>query len=308
MKKNDSGLVAVLVFALAKGAKLLKSFKALTALKFLKTFGSMLASIFAYSFGMGWEFATGFVLLMFIHELGHVAANKRLGIKSSWPMFIPFLGAIIFVPPFKNRKEEAISGYGGPLAGTVASVVLYGAWAVTPGHPAILLALSYVSAFLNLFNLIPIRPLDGGRVAQILGGWTGYVGFALLAGYVIYERDLELIFLVMLVLINTTVFPVLGFAACVVGSLFLIAHLFATSPGAVRITFDLAFLLLFNSLLYGKMKACLEKKQRGFTEKEMPPEPMHLRVAWAMLYLGLAGILCWLMSVQSPILHQYALR
>jgi Zn-dependent protease len=148
----------------------------------LKTAGSMLLSIVVYSWMFGWMFATGFVLLILIHELGHVIANRLYGIKSSPPIFIPFLGAIINLrqsPP--NAKVEAVVGIGGPVLGTLGALAVYLYWLqVGPAGPlgALPLELAFFGFFLNLFNLLPFGILDGGAVWRSarwlrLGGGQG---------------------------------------------------------------------------------------------------------------------------------------
>src|SRR5262245_13660956 len=132
----------------------------------LKTGGSMLLSIVIYYYyaGQSWGFAAGFVVLILIHEMGHVIANRYYGLHASPPIFIPFLGAIINLrenPP--NAKVEAVVGIAGPVAGTVGALACY-AYALRTGSNLALL-LAHIAFFLNLFNLLPVPPLDGGRVA-----------------------------------------------------------------------------------------------------------------------------------------------
>ncbi len=153
----------------------------------LKTVGSMLISIAIYSvaFGGGWPFALGFVLLMLVHELGHVAAMRYYGLSASPPIFIPFVGALINLrqqPP--NAKVEAIVGIGGPILGTLGALACYAMAVmlpVTPDVRALLLEISYVGFLLNLFNLLPVPPLDGGRVMAAVSPWIWILGIAALA-------------------------------------------------------------------------------------------------------------------------------
>jgi Zn-dependent protease len=129
----------------------------------LKTGSTMLVSIWFYQLFFGWKFAAGFVLCILVHELGHVFAAWRLGIRVSAPVFIPGMGALILqkqVP--KSAWDQAIIGIGGPVGGTLAALACWGLYYLT-GNP-LLLALTYTAAFLNLFNLIPLVPLDGGWI------------------------------------------------------------------------------------------------------------------------------------------------
>ncbi len=132
-----------------------------------KTFITMLISIWAYAMFWGWPFAVGFVALLFIHEMGHVVALRMLGIKATAPMFIPFMGAYIGMKQLpKNAFDEAVMAYGGPLLGTLGAIGCAGAGLLT-GNP-FWYALAMSGFLLNLFNLLPISPLDGGRIIGVI--------------------------------------------------------------------------------------------------------------------------------------------
>jgi Zn-dependent protease len=119
------------------------------------------------------------VVLIFVHEMGHVIALRREGIKASTPMFIPFLGAAIFSRSLgDNALAEARVGLAGPLLGTLGAGVVAAVGALTGSD--FLLALAYVSFFINLFNLLPVLPLDGGRAMAAMAPWMWFVGFAAL--------------------------------------------------------------------------------------------------------------------------------
>jgi Zn-dependent protease len=163
---------ALLVFKFGKVALL-----ALTKVKFLTTSFSALISVAAYALFWGWAFAVGFVVLMFVHEMGHVIQLRREGIKASAPMFIPFLGAAVFMKELpKDAGAEARVGLAGPILGTVGCLAVAGLWLAT-GDP-FFEALAYTGFLLNLFNLIPMVPLDGGRAMAALAPWMWLVGFA----------------------------------------------------------------------------------------------------------------------------------
>jgi len=144
----------------------------------LKTLGTMLLSIVLYATQWGWAFAAGFVLLIFVHELGHVVVLRREGIPAGAPVFIPFLGAFIAMRGRpRNAYVEAKVAIGGPIAGSLA------AWAVlvaglTLDHP-LLVTLGHAGILLNLFNLIPVSPLDGGRIAGAFSRAFWIAGYAL---------------------------------------------------------------------------------------------------------------------------------
>jgi len=132
-----------------------------------KTFLSMLVSIWAYAMFWGWSFAAGFVVLIFIHEMGHVLALRMMGIRASAPMFIPFVGAHIVMQQLpKNAFAEAVGAYGGPLLGTLGAIGCVGIGLATGN--LFWYALASSGFLLNLFNLLPISPLDGGRIIGVI--------------------------------------------------------------------------------------------------------------------------------------------
>ncbi len=140
-----------------------------------KTFITMLISIWAYALFWGWSFAVGFVALLFIHEMGHVIALRMMGIKATAPMFIPFMGAYIGMKQLpKNAFDEAVMAYGGPLLGTIGAIGCAGAGYLT-GNP-FWFALAMTGFLLNLFNLLPISPLDGGRIIGVISPKLWIVG------------------------------------------------------------------------------------------------------------------------------------
>jgi Zn-dependent protease len=154
-----------------------------------KTLGSMVISIAVYAamFGGGWQLATGFVILILIHELGHVAAMKYYGLSASPPIFIPFVGALINLRQSpKNAVEEAVVGIAGPVAGTLASLACFG-WAVTHPHQELFFLLAYLGFMINLFNMLPVPPLDGGRVTAAVSPWIWMPGIIGLALWILYD-------------------------------------------------------------------------------------------------------------------------
>ena len=165
--------------ALLLATKLKAILLLLPKLKILTTSGTMLVSIAAYALLWGFPFALGFVLLLFVHEMGHVIQLRREGIEASAPMFIPFLGAVVAAKSLgDDAAAEARVGLAGPILGTIASLVPLAIWLATGNE--FWQALAYVGFFLNLFNLLPIVPLDGGRAMAALSPAMWFVGFALL--------------------------------------------------------------------------------------------------------------------------------
>ncbi len=149
---------------------------ALPNLKLLSTAGTAMVSVAAYSLLWGWEFAVGFVVLLFVHEMGHVVALRREGIHASSPMFIPFLGAVIAARSLgDNALAEARVGLAGPILGSVGAAACLVVGELSGSH--FFLALAYVGFLLNLFNLIPVVPLDGGRAMAAMAPALWFVGF-----------------------------------------------------------------------------------------------------------------------------------
>jgi Zn-dependent protease len=167
----------------AVGAFLAKFGALLIKLKYVGLVVSMLASVLAYTLFFGWSFAVGFVLLIFVHEMGHVVVLRRQGVPASAPLFIPFLGAFVNMRQMpRNAYQEAVSGLAGPYFGTAASAAV-AIW----GHAAgsnFLLRLGAVGFLINLFNLLPVLPLDGGRAAAALHPVLWLVG---LFGLLVWE-------------------------------------------------------------------------------------------------------------------------
>jgi Zn-dependent protease len=177
LKRIGAALAAVGVFIAKLGTKAKLLLVALPKLKLFSTSASMLVSIAAYQLIFGWLFSIGFVLLLLLHELGHVFQLRREGVKASAPMFIPFLGAVISAKSMgDDAGAEARVGLAGPVLGSIATLVPLGIWLATGSH--FWQALAFVGFFLNLFNLLPILPLDGGRAMAALSPWIWLVGLA----------------------------------------------------------------------------------------------------------------------------------
>ncbi len=171
------GLGAVLAAIVAFLAKFKAILLLLPKLKLLTTVGTMLVSVAAYSFVFGWQFAIGFVVLLLVHEMGHVIQLRREGIKASAPMFIPFLGAVISARSLgDNALAEARVGLAGPILGSIGSAACILIWHATGND--IWRALAFTGFFLNLFNLLPVVPLDGGRAMAAMAPWMWFLGLA----------------------------------------------------------------------------------------------------------------------------------
>lgn len=151
----------------------------LPKIKLLSTSATMLVSIAAYSLIWGWQFAVGFVILLFVHEMGHVFQLRREGIEASAPMFIPFMGAVVMAKSLgDNAAAEARVGLAGPILGSIGCLVPLAIFEATGNE--FWQALAFTGFFLNLFNLLPVLPLDGGRAMAALSPWVWGVGYAAL--------------------------------------------------------------------------------------------------------------------------------
>ena len=161
----------------------------LTKLKFAKAFitaGTMVLAIGGYALLFGWPFAVGFVLLIFIHEMGHYVAARQRGLNIGLPVFIPFLGAYVALKDLPHDAEtEAYVAYAGPFVGSLACFAVY--FASRHYDSRLLLALAQSGFLINLFNLIPISPLDGGRITSVLGPRVWFLGLPILAAFWYYH-------------------------------------------------------------------------------------------------------------------------
>ena len=179
------------------GVLLLKFGGLLLKLKVFTTGASMLVSIAAYAWIWGLPFAIGLVLLIFVHELGHVLELRRQGVPASAPLFIPFMGAVIGMKELPDDAwKEARVALAGPFLGSVGAAACWLAGEATGSE--LLVALAFVGFFLNLFNLIPITPLDGGRAAAALHPALWFVGLLLMVGLVALRPNPILLIIVVL--------------------------------------------------------------------------------------------------------------
>ena len=194
-------LAAVLLF----GGKLKALLLLLPKIKVLTTASSMVLSVGAYALLWGWRFAAGFVALLFVHEMGHFIQLRREGVQPGWMLFVPFLGAAVGARSLGGSAlAEARVGLAGPVLGTIGCGIP-AAIAFATGED-FWYALAFTGFLLNLFNLLPVIPLDGGRAMAAMAPWMWFVGFgivvllvlvwpnpllvliALLAGLELYRR------------------------------------------------------------------------------------------------------------------------
>jgi len=165
--------------------------------KLLTMGGTMLFSMLAYSWIFGWRYAVGFVLLILFHELGHYMAARQRGLNVGVPTFIPFVGAWIQMKEQPTNVEtEAYIAFAGPVIGTLAAMGCY--WLARESGSQLMLALAYAGCMINLFNLIPLSPLDGGRITAIISPKMWLLGLPLLVGLFFYNHSPMLILIVIL--------------------------------------------------------------------------------------------------------------
>ncbi len=160
---------------------------------------SMAVSLLVYALAFGLHFAIGFVLLLFLHELGHIIASRAVGVPSTGPFFVPFIGAALSLKkPPANVRVEANIAIGGPALGTLSALICLACYLWTDSM--LLLVLAYTACLLNLFNLIPCDPLDGGRIAGAISPHMWWVGSIAIGGLYLYTKNIFIlcIFLVSL--------------------------------------------------------------------------------------------------------------
>ena len=177
----------------AIGAFLAKFGVVLLKFKFLF---SMFVSAAFYVWLGGWWFGIGLVVLLFVHEMGHVVEAKRQGLPVSAPVFIPFMGALISLKQMPhNAWNEAKLAIAGPIIGSAGALALFLAGVAFDSRA--LKALAFLGFFINLFNLLPVVPLDGGRIVAALHPLFWLVGFLALLGLCIWRPNPILIIILL---------------------------------------------------------------------------------------------------------------
>ena len=179
--KIKGPLGAIGGFLAATWKFLLPGLKLLKSAKFLWTGLTMVGSVWVYSMAFGWWFALGFVVCIFVHEMGHVLMSAQQGIPVSAPIFIPGFGALIVQKKWaQSALGEALIGIGGPMAGAFAGMTCWGLYFATGA--GIFLGLAYFGFLINLFNMIPIFPMDGGRIVGAVSPYLWLLGLVAFIG------------------------------------------------------------------------------------------------------------------------------
>jgi Zn-dependent protease len=198
LRKRIGSALAAAAALIAKFFAAIKGFLLLLPkVKLLTTAGTALISVFVYSWFFGWWFAVGFVVLLFVHEMGHVIQLRKEGVKASAPMFIPGFGAVVMMKSLPDDAlAEARVGLAGPILGTLGAGVCLAIAEAT--HSDLLRALAYVGFLINLINLVPLVPFDGGRAMAAMAPSMWFVGFgAMVALLLVTGNTFLLIFIVL---------------------------------------------------------------------------------------------------------------
>jgi Zn-dependent protease len=165
--------------------------------KVLTTGGTMILSVAAYALVWGLPYAVGLVFLIFVHEMGHYVAARRRGLEVGAPTIIPIVGAWVAMKDMPRDVEtEAYIGLAGPVVGTLGAMAAY--WLAQANGSALMLAIAYGGFFINLFNLIPLAPFDGGRITAILSPRVWLAGVPILAGLFFWRPSPLLILMALL--------------------------------------------------------------------------------------------------------------
>ncbi|HEY7358179.1 MAG TPA: site-2 protease family protein [Ktedonobacterales bacterium] len=190
-----TGIVGIL---LKFGAAVLGGFKYLFVFLKLGPALSIVISLAIYAAAFGWQFGVGIIFLLFLHEMGHVLVLKSKGVPASAPIFIPLMGAFVAMKGMpRNAKDEAEIAIAGPILGTVAALLCFMPFFLG-SRSGLWPALAYFGFFINLFNLIPITPLDGGRIVGAISRKAWVIGLVLLVGLLFLRFNLFLLLIVLL--------------------------------------------------------------------------------------------------------------
>lgn len=189
---------ALIVLLLAKGKLLaVNPLEGMGVTQLVWAGGSMVVSLLAYAVKWKFAFAAGFLALIVIHEFGHAVAIRAKGLRAGAMVFIPFIGgAVTLKDQPRSAFDDAQIGIAGPIFGTLAALGARIVFYFTGS--SLWLVLAYAGFLLNLFNLLPIAPLDGGRVAGAISKWTWIAGGVIVTFLMIKHNNPFLIFILLL--------------------------------------------------------------------------------------------------------------
>jgi Zn-dependent protease len=199
LRKKRMGWASILAGIAAIGFAAIKLLKFAWLAKIATSAGSMLLSVFLYSLMFGWGYAVGFIVLLFCHEFGHYLAARQCGLAVGLPTFIPFVGAWVDIKDgFRDAETEAYVGIAGPAIGTLSALACLALGNLTDSD--LLRAVAYSGFILNIFNLIPLSPLDGGRITQVVSPHVWLIGIPALLALFFYWPSPLLILIAVLAL------------------------------------------------------------------------------------------------------------
>jgi len=304
--KKDSGLVMIIFAIMAKSTKLLKVFKLFKVAKPMVMFFSMSVSAIAYAFWLGPWLAIIFIALLLIHEMGHVVAMRIKGYDTPTPVFIPFLGAAIFAPKEMDRNTEAFIGFGGPLLGSIGSLAVFLLWALSlksnqnDPFAAVVLVGSYLGMYINLFNLIPISPLDGGRVTQAAGAWFKYLGLLGLLAFSLWFRQPVILYVWIIVLLDLYFIPLRMRAILISGAWVSMVVLMSLGYGDQPFWINVVDCII--TFVFVIMAVTRAYSREDVVPDTRPELSVKQRIRWFSAYAGLAAALTALVIFQSRFL------
>jgi Zn-dependent protease len=198
VKAGGGAGAGILGILLKFGAAILGGIKyAFAFLKFGTVFSALL-SFAIYGAAFGWAFGLGIIFLLFLHEMGHVLVLRSKGVPASAPIFIPLMGAFVAMKGMpRNAKDEAEIAIAGPITGTIAALLCLIPF-LLGSQSGLWPTLAYFGFFINLFNLIPVSPLDGGRIVGAISRKAWIVGLIVLVGLLFVRFNLFLLLIVLL--------------------------------------------------------------------------------------------------------------
>jgi Zn-dependent protease len=201
--------------------------------------GSMLLSLGTYALLFGWRYAAGFIAMLLVHEMGHYLAARQRGLDVGLPTFLPFVGAWIALKEQPmDADTEAYVGISGPILGSGAAFACY-LYAEHTQEP-VFMAVAYAGFMLNLFNLTPLSPLDGGRIMAAISPKLWLLGLPLLVGLFFWHPS------PMIVVIGIMALPQVW---AVLKDRGLAQSAYYQVSTATRISYSLQYLLLVLALL-----------------------------------------------------------
>ena len=198
-RKKRGGWMSVVAVIAGIGFAAVKLLKFAWLAKIATSGGSMLLSVFLYSLVFGWGYAVGFIVLLFCHEFGHYLAARQRGLAVGLPTFIPFVGAWVAIKDgFRDAETEAYVGIAGPAIGTLSALACLALGNLLDSD--LMRAVAYSGFILNLFNLIPLSPLDGGRITSVVSPHVWLIGIPALVALFFYWPSPLLVLIAVLAL------------------------------------------------------------------------------------------------------------